>query len=140
MLSAGALRRVRIVLLKITHLPFVAIILAYEASSPKRSRRSTQTPPALSVSSIWRESQRAFSGRPDNFPPRHTPLHPTASDAPSLAAGKKRGSPAERRSEACGSGSAPAGSGLADVIDEVERLRGQIEQVAATVAFQQRHH
>ncbi|KAL1987458.1 hypothetical protein VTN96DRAFT_3840 [Rasamsonia emersonii] len=137
-LSAEALRRLRIVLLKITHLPFVAIILAYEASSPKRSRRSTQTPPALS--SIWRGSQRAFSGRPDNFPPRHTPLHPTANDAPSLAAGKRRGSPAERRSEARGSGSAPAGSGLADVIDEVERLRGQIEQVAATVAFQQRNH
>ncbi|KAL1969166.1 hypothetical protein VTN77DRAFT_420 [Rasamsonia byssochlamydoides] len=140
-LSAEALRRLRIVLLKITHLPFVAIILAYEAiSSPKRSRRRTQTPPALTALWSGPGSGRAFSGRPDIFPPRHTPLHPIAGDALSLAAGKRRGSPAERRSEARGSGSAPAASGLAGVIDEVERLRSQIEQVAATVAFQQRSH
>ncbi|CRG86599.1 UPF0182 protein [Talaromyces islandicus] len=80
-----ALRRLRIVLLKITHAPFVMIILAYEA----RGRRSRQTfeirppPSPATLSSIWRESQprRAFAGRV-TIPRQPSPR--------SLGAGKKR--------------------------------------------------
>jgi hypothetical protein len=46
-LSAPTLRRLRIIALKITHLPFIAIILAYEASNSEWFCRSTQTPPTL---------------------------------------------------------------------------------------------
>ncbi|QKX53072.1 uncharacterized protein TRUGW13939_00143 [Talaromyces rugulosus] len=84
-LSSEALRRLRIVLLKITHAPFVMIILAYEA----RGRRSRQTfemrppPSPATLSSIWRESQprRTFAGRA-TIPRQPSPR--------SLGAGKKR--------------------------------------------------
>jgi hypothetical protein len=74
------------------------------------------------------------------FPPRPSVVRPAATEGRSLGAGKRRGSPANRRSEMRGSLSGPAESALAGLIGEVERLRSQVEQVTATAAFQQRTH
>jgi hypothetical protein len=141
-LSAEALRRVRIGLLKVTHLPFVAIILAYEATRPQRSRRTTQTPPTAALSTIWRgesQARRAFSGKPELIPSRATALHPAVREARSLGSSRRRGSsPVERRSETRGSASGPAESALTNLIDEVDRLRRQVDQITATAAFEQR--
>lgn len=57
----------------------------------------------------------------------------------SLASGKGKISPGQRP-EARGPGPAPAGLervGLSEVFDEVERLRLQVDRVAATMAVQQ---
>ncbi|KAJ9283594.1 hypothetical protein DTO021C3_8807 [Paecilomyces variotii] len=117
-LSAGTSRRVRIVLLKITHFPFVVIILAYEASR-RYASGSLQTNHYSAIPTLRG--------------------HPAAAQAPSLASGKERIS-AGYGPEARGSESVPAGrpGRLAEAINEVERLRSQVERVAATLALQQR--
>ncbi|RWQ91416.1 hypothetical protein C8Q69DRAFT_489156 [Paecilomyces variotii] len=117
-LSAGTSRRVRIVLLKITHFPFVVIILAYEASR-RYASGSLQTNHYSAIPTLRG--------------------HPAAAQAPSLASGKERIS-AGYGPEARGSESVPAGrpARLAEAINEVERLRSQVERVAATLALQQR--
>ncbi|KAL1867796.1 hypothetical protein Plec18167_008542 [Paecilomyces lecythidis] len=127
-LSAGTSRRVRIVLLKITHFPFVVIILVYEASRRYGSRRSS-----------LQTSNRPYSA----IPTLRAPLHPAAAQAPpSMASGKERISAGYSYGpgpEARGSGPVPAGrAGLAEMINEVDRLRSQVERVAATLALQQR--
>lgn len=127
----------RIILLKVTHLPFVAIIMAYEASRRYVSRRNSQSPPI----STSRGNNVPFSAGQGNFPTRNAPLHPAATrtNMQSLASGKGKISPGQRP-EARGPGPAPAGLervGLSEVFDEVERLRLQVDRVAATMAVQQ---
>ncbi|KAL2214918.1 hypothetical protein M432DRAFT_554467 [Thermoascus aurantiacus ATCC 26904] len=137
-LSAEALRRVRIILLKVTHLPFVAIIMAYEASRRYVSHRNIQAPP---ISMSRGSNNVPFSAGQASFPTRSAPLHPAATrtSIQSLVSGKGRVSPGQRP-ETRGPGAAPAGLdriSLSEVLDEVDRLRLQVDRVAATMAVQQ---
>ncbi|KAE8335628.1 hypothetical protein BDV24DRAFT_155896 [Aspergillus arachidicola] len=127
-LPAEHIRRVRIVLLRATHLPFVALIWAYESSRRYISRRNTQWPPIATA----RGSSRPVSSI-------QTGLAFSTADARSLSSGRARKQPnPEQYIGVRGRDPGPAGSvDLADMIDEVERLRTQVERVAATVAF---HH
>ncbi|OOO14084.1 hypothetical protein OAory_01026790 [Aspergillus oryzae] len=127
-LPAEHIRRVRIVLLRATHLPFVALIWAYESSRRYVSRRNTQWPPTATARGCSRPVSSIQTG-----------LAFSTADARSLSSGRARKQPnpeqyigVRRRDPG------PAGGvDLADMIDEVERLRTQVERVAATVAF---HH
>lgn len=82
-----------------------------------------------------------------NFPfsTRHAPLHASTVDTPQLGCGKFKGptnaAQHAEASEVCGlTPSGQAGhNDLAGMIDELERLRTQVERVAATVAFHQRN-
>ncbi|OGM49307.1 hypothetical protein ABOM_004102 [Aspergillus bombycis] len=127
-LPAEHIRRVRIVLLRATHLPFVALIWAYESSRHYVSRRNSQWPPIATA----RGSSRPVSSI-------QTGLAFSTADARSLSSGRARKQPnPEQYIGVRGRDAGPAGSvDLADMIDEVERLRTQVERVAATVAF---HH
>lgn len=72
------------------------------------------------------------------IPSRARALHPAVREARSLGSSRRRGSPVERRSETRGSASGPAESALTNLIDEVDRLRRQVDQITATAAFEQR--
>ena len=120
----------RIVLLRATHLPFVALIWAYESSRRYVSRRNT--------SSQWPPTATARgSGRPVSS--IQTGLAFSTADARSLSSGRARKQPnPEQYIGVRGRNAGPAESvDLADMIDEVERLRTQVERVAATVTL---HH
>ncbi|KAE8417815.1 hypothetical protein BDV36DRAFT_283428 [Aspergillus pseudocaelatus] len=127
-LPAEHIRRVRIVLLRATHLPFVALIWAYESGRRFVSRRNSQWPPTATA----RGSSRPVSSI-------QTGLAFSTADARSLRSGRARKQPDPGQYIGVrGRDPGPAGSvDLADMIDEVERLRTQVERVAATVAF---HH
>ncbi|KAE8393358.1 hypothetical protein BDV23DRAFT_170289 [Aspergillus alliaceus] len=127
-LPAEHIRRVRIVLLKATHLPFVALIWAYESSRRYVSRRDSQFPPTGTT----RGSSRPVSSI-------QTGLGLSTTDIRSLGSGRTRKQPNPGPYPgAHGRNPGQAGSvDLAEMIDEVERLRTQVERVAATMAF---HH
>ncbi|KAF7167858.1 hypothetical protein CNMCM5623_001021 [Aspergillus felis] len=138
-LSAGHIRRVRIVLLRATHLPFVALIWAFESSRRYVSQRNNQFPPTHATGQPTPSIQANFA-----FSARHAPLHASAVDTSQLGCGKSKGSTnAAQHAEArgmCGLSPGEAGrNDLAGMIDELERLRTQVERVAATVAFHQRN-
>ncbi|GFF73352.1 hypothetical protein IFM60648_03920 [Aspergillus lentulus] len=137
LLSAGHIRRVRIVLLRATHLPFVALIWAFESSRRYVSQRNNQFPPTQTTSTSSIQANFPFSTR-------HAPVHASTVDTSQLGCGKSKGSSnAAQHAEARGvCGLTPnqaGGNDLADMIDELERLRTQVERVAATVAFHQRN-
>lgn len=134
-LSAESIRRVRILLLRATHLPFVALIRAYEYTRRQiMAQQHFPTPinTATSPMSITRDR------RPKPKPTRsydHDPL--TVGSGPGRARTKAVAA-AEGPSEARGAGPEQAGRGdmveLADVIDEVDRLRIQVDRVVALMA------
>ncbi|PYI11813.1 hypothetical protein BO78DRAFT_303036 [Aspergillus sclerotiicarbonarius CBS 121057] len=138
-LPAEHIRRVRIVLLRATHLPFVALIWAYESSRRYVSRRNSQFPPTATTAT---GSSRPTSSIQMGFPlsTHHAPLHASALDGRSLGSSRprERSNPGQQP-EARGPSSGQPGRGnTADMIDEVERLRTQVERVAARMAFHQR--
>ncbi|RHZ47599.1 uncharacterized protein CDV56_104413 [Aspergillus thermomutatus] len=133
------IRRVRIVLLRATHLPFVALIWAFESSRRYVSRRNNQFPPTRATGQPTSSMQANFP-----FSTHHAPLHASAVDTPQLGCGKSKGpTNAGQHAEARGVRALTPGQAghidLADMIDELERLRTQVERVAATVAFHQRN-
>ncbi|PYH99409.1 hypothetical protein BO71DRAFT_224061 [Aspergillus ellipticus CBS 707.79] len=137
-LPAEHIRRVRIILLRATHLPFVALIWAYESSRRYVSRRNSQFPPTATTGGSSRPTSSIQMGFP--FSTHHAPPHASAFDRRSLGSSRlrERSNPAQHP-EARGPSSGQAGrADIADVIDEVERLRTQVERVAATMAFTRR--
>ncbi|GKZ25373.1 hypothetical protein AbraIFM66951_008150 [Aspergillus brasiliensis] len=138
-LSAEHIRRVRIVLLRATHLPFVALIWAYESSRRYVSRGNSQFPPTATTTGSSRPTSSIQMGFP--FSTHHAPLHASSAlDGRSWATSrpKERSNPGQHP-EARGPIPGQGGRGdTADMIDEVERLRTQVDRVAARMAFHQR--
>lgn len=119
-LSADAVRQTRIVLLRATHLPFVALIWMYESSRQTRSRRQSQLPPNI--------AGRNDSPNSTRIAPRDGPLH---SGRHSSGFGKRR---SQSRPHSGVRKSIPeAGLDIKDVINEMEHLRIQMERVAASI-------
>ncbi|CAG7929252.1 unnamed protein product [Penicillium olsonii] len=116
-LSAGTVRRVRIILLRATHIPFVAVIWIYESKWRNLKRQTTQRPPT---------SVRGRGGIFANEPSagRQDPHHPFVVET---NLGKERSVDQQAARE-------PEGEvgqvQLADLIDTVERLRAQVEALA----------
>ncbi|KAK1139211.1 hypothetical protein N8T08_001206 [Aspergillus melleus] len=135
-LSAERIRRVRIILLRATHLPFVALIWAYESSRRYVARRNSHFPPTATARGGSRPTSSIQSGFA--LSTHRAPLYASATER-SLGSARPRGrtSPGQHP-EARGLGPGQAGRvDIVDMIDEVERLRTQVERVAATVAV---HH
>lgn len=133
-LSAGSVRRVRIVLLRATHLPFVALIWIYEKTRRHAHRRRTsQLPPVLTARDL---GLRTSVTEPS--PSRcQDPLHPSVVDTHRVGLGKARTS-LDQHAGAHEPGRAERADQVEDMIDEVERLRAQVERVVATVGVQRR--
>ncbi|RAL17031.1 uncharacterized protein BO97DRAFT_360663 [Aspergillus homomorphus CBS 101889] len=128
-LSAEHIRRVRIMLLRATHLPFVALIWAYESSRRYVSRRSSQFPPTATTGGGSRPTSSFQAGFP--LSTHHAPLQTSAFEGRPFRPkkSKERLFPGQARP-----------IDLPDMADEVERLRAQVERVATTVAFLRRAH
>ncbi|PTU23199.1 hypothetical protein P175DRAFT_0433542 [Aspergillus ochraceoroseus IBT 24754] len=138
-LPAENIRRVRIILLRATHLPLVALLWAYESSRRFALRRNSQSPPTIAA----REFSRPTSSTRARFvlSTHPAPSQTSAADAQSLAPGGHVGynpsvqRPGTRESEA--GPSRP--NDIAEMIAEMERLRAQVERVAAVVGVHQRN-
>ncbi|PGH18424.1 hypothetical protein AJ79_00493 [Helicocarpus griseus UAMH5409] len=134
-LPSESIRQVRIVMLKVTHSPYVAIILAYE-SSRRRVTRRNHSPMATS------------SAPPDPLSQLRVPAHKLSIrrrqgfSRPVLSPGKdKVHVPPAPHPEPRGVGPGPAAAPvrLADVIETVDGLRGQIEQLTASISSSKNH-
>ncbi|KAL4960826.1 uncharacterized protein BDV14DRAFT_192684 [Aspergillus stella-maris] len=126
-LPAEDIRRVRIVLLRATHLPCVALLWAYESSRRLLSRKNTI---AASRSGSTRLS------RPASMMQARAGHHPVA-----LASGidsHSRPTLRARRFTEHGS-QRPGQEDLADTLEEMERLRVQVERVSAAVGVHHRN-
>ncbi|KAJ5611316.1 hypothetical protein N7510_008035 [Penicillium lagena] len=133
-LSAGSVRRVRIVLLRATHLPFVALIWIYEKTRRHAHRRPTcQLPPMLAARDLGRRTS-VIESSPSRC---QDPLHPSVADTHCLGPGKAKTS-LDQHAGVHEPGRAERAGQVEDMIDEVERLRAQVERVAATVGVQRR--
>ncbi|PYH49527.1 uncharacterized protein BP01DRAFT_80031 [Aspergillus saccharolyticus JOP 1030-1] len=135
-LPAEHIRRVRIVLLRATHLPFVALIWAYESSRRYVSRQNSQFPPTASTGGASRPSSSFQAGLA--LSTHHAPLQSSALEGrPSRPRRSKEGSSSEMHGSISGPAAPIDGP---DMIDEIERLRVQVERVATTVSFLYRAH
>ncbi|CAI7594986.1 unnamed protein product [Penicillium viridicatum] len=119
-LSAGTVRRVRIVLLRATHLPFVALIWAYESKWRHSKRQNSLLPPM---------SARQGSSENPTGPRCQDPHHPSVVETNRLGPGKSPSvdQQAARELDMGQFGKVPQ---LADLIDTIERLRTQVEAIA----------
>ncbi|PGH01924.1 hypothetical protein GX51_04978 [Blastomyces parvus] len=132
-LPVESIRRVRIVLLKVTHSPIVGIILAYE-SSRRYVTRQNHSPMATSssrpppVSQVKVPAHKLSLRRRQGFP-RPVPLRERDIAAPVPHRGPSGVDP----------GPTAHAVHLADVAQTVDGLRRQIEQLAATISSNQNH-
>lgn len=132
-LSAETVRRVRIVLLRATHLPFVMLIWTYESSQRQRRRPTAQLPPLSTARGHGPSALGPSVNRCQD------PHHPSVVEVYRPGPEFER-TPVEHQDLDLGeSGTAKRGqTQLADVIDAVEKLREQVERVTTTLAAQQR--
>lgn len=121
-LSAGTVRRVRIVLLRATHLPFVALIWAYESKWRHPRRHNSRLPP-MSARAYRTSANEATVSRCQD------PHHPSVRIVEtSLGPGKERSVDQQAARE---SGMEQRQSQFTDLIDTIERLRAQVDAIAA---------
>ncbi|KAJ5148234.1 hypothetical protein N7526_001586 [Penicillium atrosanguineum] len=121
---AGTVRRVRIVLLRATHLPFVMLIWVYESSWRRLNRRTTGLPP-LQMAGHVPAGEPSASRCQD-------PQHPCVAET-RPGPGNERTDVEQddvREPDSARGGQAQ----LADVIDAIEQLRAQVERVSRTAA------
>lgn len=117
-LSAGTVRRVRIVLLRATHLPFVALIWAYESKWRQSKRQNSLLPPI--------SARQGISENPTG-PRCQDPHHPSVIETSRLGPGKAPSVDQQAARELDIVGQVPQ---LADLIDTIERLRTQVDAIA----------
>ncbi|KAJ5714589.1 uncharacterized protein N7483_011770 [Penicillium malachiteum] len=130
-LSAGIVRRVRIILLRATHLPFVLMIWVYESSRP-HSRHLTSRSPSLMTGG--RQSNSASSA---GAPRCQDPLHPSVVETNRRSAVHDQNN-VDRHDAHEPNLVRPGQAQLTDVIDAVERLRVQVERVTMALTAQER--
>ncbi|KAL2822969.1 hypothetical protein BJX63DRAFT_375957 [Aspergillus granulosus] len=130
-LPAEDIRRVRIVLLRATHLPCVALLWAYESgrrffSSQRKQSVSRMTPRGLSHPTSIIQSRSGHSGRD------------AMRAAPSINTNDQT-NPAPTRSTDSQRQQQGQDVNITGMLDEMERLRAQVEQVAAAMGVHHRN-
>lgn len=129
-LSAGVVRRVRIMLLRATHLPFVMMIWAYE-SSRHLHRPTTRLPPVSTA-----RPHSTLGGEP-NVSRWQDPLHSSITET-------RRMNPKNRRISADLHDSREPSlaraekAQLAEILSAVDQLREQVERVTTGLSTQER--
>ncbi|KAJ6024026.1 hypothetical protein N7540_004823 [Penicillium herquei] len=129
-LSAGIVRRVRIILLRATHIPFVLMIWVYESSRPY-SRHSTSRSPSLMT------GRHSNSASEAGAPRCQDPLHPSVVETNRPSAVHDQNN-VDRHDAHEPNLVRPGQAQLTDVIDAVERLRIQVERVSMALTAQER--
>lgn len=135
-LSAEVVRRVRIVLLRATHLPFVMLIWIYESGrrhlvAQSTSRLSFTSPQANGTSAVESSVSRCSD-----------PLHPSVVETYRLGLGNERllqvDQHGRRRSEPARPEQAQTAQAaqIAEMIASIERLRIQVERAMADLKAQ----
>ena len=124
---AQTLRQFRIMILKATHAPFVAIIFAYESSRLFSSHRSN-FPPAAS-SSMHMDSSR--QGRPlsSNLGTRFTALKPALAPSTPQQSQHQQNLPGS-------SSSALSTADVAEMLTMMQKLSSQVDELSMKVAGQ----
>ncbi|KAL4925115.1 uncharacterized protein BDV17DRAFT_190743 [Aspergillus undulatus] len=129
-LPAEDIRRVRIILLRATHLPCVAVLWAYESGSRffpwKTNAAMTRTTSArLSRPTSMYQTRPSHHGLPHVTLSSGIDSHsrPTSRSRRFTGRGQQR----------------PAPEDLADMLEEMERLRVQVERVSAAVGVHHRN-
>lgn len=131
-LSAETLRRVRIVLLRATHLPYVMLIWTYESSRRSIQRPSTHLPPLTTARGHGPSTVQSIASRCQD-PHHHTVVEVYRAD-PGLGR-----TPVEQQVHRQEPRSVPDGQKqLADVIDAVDRLQVQVNRLTKALAAQPR--
>lgn len=130
-LSAGVVRRVRIMLLRATHLPFVMMIWAYESSRQRLNRPTTRLPPVSTA-----RPYSTLGGEP-NVLRCQDPLHSSITET-------RRMNPKNRRISADLHDSREPSlaradkAQLAEILSAVDQLRQQVERVTTGLSTQER--
>lgn len=151
-LSAATLRRARILLLKATHLPLVGLIMAYESHGTYGSRHMSQLPPMASTStrdevrpsSLFSQSimntegqapARLASGTGRERPPPSgdQTVRPSETRGPKIIHEHGHG---EQQAQQLEPGAQPGRTEVADLVQEMGRLRAQVERLATALAAQ----
>jgi hypothetical protein len=109
-LSAGTVRRVRIILLRATHLPFVALIWAYESKWGSKNN-------------LLMSTRQGTSGNPTRSQDPHLVVETNRLQGKSPSVDQQ----AARELDMGRVGQVPQ---LADLIDTIERLRTQVEAMS----------
>lgn len=130
-LSAEVVRRVRIVVLRATHLPFVMMIWTYESSRRHLHRPTTHLPPIFAA-----RPHSTFGGEPSTSrcqDPRHSSITETHPMDPryrriSVDLHDSR-EPSQARAEK---------AKLAEILSAVDQLRAQVERVTTGLPAQTR--
>ena len=129
-LPAEDIRRVRIILLRATHLPCVALLWAYESSRRLFSRKGS-----FSSSNM----QRTRLSRPTSIArARSSQYCHQSAGLPRIDSRPRRASPRARRYTEHGQ-QRPGHGEVVDMVNEMERLRGQVERVAAAGGIHHRN-
>ncbi|OJI96655.1 hypothetical protein ASPVEDRAFT_120784 [Aspergillus versicolor CBS 583.65] len=129
-LPAEDIRQVRIILLRATHLPCVALLWAYESSRRLFSRKGS-----LASSNMPRTRSRRPTSMAQDHPRQY--CHQTTG-FPGIDSHPRRVSPRTRRYTEHGQ-QRPGHEEVVDMVNEMERLRGQMERVAAAVGIHHRN-
>lgn len=132
-LSAEAVRRVRIVLLRATHLPFVMLIWMYESSRRHLQYRPTSHLPPTS-------SQRNGTSALESGVSRCLdPLHPSVVETYRLGPGNERLQVDQHdgRESAAARPEQAQTAQIMEMIASIERLRVQVERATARLEAQQ---
>ena len=130
-LSAEVVRRVRIVVLRATHLPFVMMIWTYESSRRHLHRPTTLLPPISAA-----RPHSTFGGEPSTSRCQD-PLHSSITETHPMDPRYRRISvdlydsrePSQARAEK---------AKLAEILSAVDQLRAQVERVATGLPAQAR--
>lgn len=126
-----SVRRVRIILLKVTHLPFVFLLWLFEGSRNYVARETRSAPPYSSVSRPLSVSQRIF-------PAQEYSIREISKRSSHQDVGKSRGHYVPfPEASAVGPGPAKDSARLADVVEAVDELRNRVEHLAAAVTYHQ---
>ncbi|KAL2827544.1 hypothetical protein BDW59DRAFT_143947 [Aspergillus cavernicola] len=129
-LPAEDIRRVRIVLLRATHLPCVALLWAYESGRRLLIRRDTQSSSMMTPRGLSRPTS-LFQTRSGHSSHQATALTSGVDSRP-RATLRSRGSTDHEQQR-------PGQADVADMLDEMERLHVQVERVAAAVGLHHRN-
>ncbi|KAL2869201.1 uncharacterized protein BJX67DRAFT_21782 [Aspergillus lucknowensis] len=130
-LPAEDIRRVRIVLLRATHLPCVALLWAYESSHrifswPKSRSMSRMAPRGLSRPTSTIQTRSGSSDHQAVMPASALDSHYQDAPGPRRYPGRQP-QPAQHDVN------------IADLLNEMERLRVQVEQVTAAMGVHHRN-
>lgn len=130
-LSAGSVRRVRIMLLRATHLPFVMMILAYESTRRHLHRPTIRLPPVSTA-----RHHGTFGGEP-SVSRCQDPLHSSITETRPMDPNLRQISvdlhdsrePSLARAEK---------AQLAEILSAVDQLREQVERVKTGLSARER--